>query len=59
VAEARRHLETLLSPAPVSVDEVLRRCPCSSAAVSAALLELDLEGRIDRLPGNRVALAAR
>jgi len=56
VALARRHLETLLSPTPVSVDEVLRRCPCSTAAVNAALLDLDLEGRLDRLPGNRVAL---
>jgi DNA processing protein len=56
VTRARRHLATLLSPTPVSVDEVLRRCPCSAAAVNAALLDLDLEGRLDRLPGNRVAL---
>jgi DNA processing protein len=56
VARARRHLAALLSPAPVSVDEVLRRCPCSAAAVNAALADLDLEGRLDRLPGNRVAL---
>jgi DNA processing protein len=55
-AHARLILETLLSPTPVSVDEVLRRCPCSGAAVNAALLELDLEGRLERLPGNRVAL---
>lgn len=59
IAEAVRHVTALLSAAPVSVDEVLRRCPCSASAVNAALLELDLEGRIDRLPGNRVALAAR
>ena len=56
VARARRHLAALLSPAPVSVDEVLRRCPCTAAAVNAALADLDLEGRLDRLPGNRVAL---
>lgn len=55
-ARARLILKTLLSPTPVSVDEVLRRCPCSGAAVNAALLELDLEGRLERLPGNRVAL---
>lgn len=55
-SRARLILETLLSPTPVSVDEVLRRCPCSGAAVNAALLELDLEGRLERLPGNRVAL---
>lgn len=56
VMRARRYLATLLSPAPVSVDEVLRRCPCSAVAVHAALSDLDLEGRLERLPGNRVAL---
>jgi DNA processing protein len=59
VAAALAALRTLLSPAPVTVDELIRRCPCSAPAVSAALLELDLEGRIERLPGNRVALASR
>jgi DNA processing protein len=59
VAAALAALATLLSPAPVTVDELIRRCPCSAPAVSAALLELDLEGRIERLPGNRVALASR
>lgn len=59
VAAARAALAGLLSPAPVTVDELLRRCPCSPTAVSAALLELDLEGRIERLPGNRVVLAPR
>jgi DNA processing protein len=59
VAAALAALRTLLSPSPVTVDELIRRCPCSAPAVSAALLELDLEGRIERLPGNRVALASR
>jgi DNA processing protein len=59
VAAALAALHTLLSPSPVTVDELIRRCPCSAPAVSAALLELDLEGRIERLPGNRVALASR
>ncbi|MCU0985846.1 MAG: DNA-processing protein DprA [Acetobacteraceae bacterium] len=58
-ARARLILKTLLSPTPVSVDEVLRRCPCNAAAVNAALLELDLEGMLERLPGNRVALRER
>lgn len=59
VAAALAALNTLLSPTPVTVDELIRRCPCSAPAVAAALLELDLEGRIERLPGNRVALASR
>lgn len=59
VGEALSAVLALLSPTPVTVDELLRRCPCSAGAVAAALLELDLEGRIERLPGNRVALGAR
>ncbi len=59
VGEALSAVLGLLSPTPVPVDELLRRCPCSPSAVAAALLELDLEGRIERLPGNRVALSAR
>lgn len=59
VGAALSALNALLSPTPVTVDELVRRCPCSAAAVAAALLELDLEGRIERLPGNRVALCTR
>ncbi|WP_198669193.1 DNA-processing protein DprA [Elioraea thermophila] len=59
VGVALSALNALLSPTPVTVDELVRRCPCSPAAVAAALLELDLEGRIERLPGNRVALCTR
>lgn len=47
----------LLSPSPVSVDELLRRCHLSPAVVASVLLELELAGRISRHPGNRVALA--
>lgn len=49
----------LLSPSPTAVDELVRRCQFSSAAVMAALLELELAGRVEALPGNRVALLAR
>lgn len=47
----------LLSPSPVSVDELVRRCHLSPAVVASVLLELELAGRISRHPGNRVALA--
>ena len=46
----------LLGTSATSVDEVVRRCQFSAAAVMAALLELELAGRIQTLPGNRVAL---
>jgi DNA processing protein len=47
-----------LSPTPVTVDELVRQCHLSPSVVATALLELDLAGRLDRLPGNQVALAA-
>jgi len=34
----------------------VRRCQLSTAAVLAALLELELAGRVETLPGNRFAL---
>ncbi len=45
----------LLGPSPTPVDAVLRRCQFSAPAVMAALLELELAGRIETLPGGRVA----
>ncbi len=45
-----------LSLTPLGVDELLRSCHVSVGALQTALLELDLAGRIRRLPGNRVCL---
>ncbi|MGI3777044.1 MAG: DNA-processing protein DprA [Janthinobacterium lividum] len=45
-----------LGVSPTPVDEVVRRCHLSASAVSSALLELELAGRIETLPGNRVCL---
>ena len=58
LAGVRRSLEELLGPAPVAVDELLRQCQVSPALVHTGLLEMELAGRIDRLPGNRVATIA-
>jgi DNA processing protein len=44
----------LIGASPVPVDEVMRRCHLSPSAVQAALLELELSGRVELLPGNRV-----
>jgi len=44
----------LIGPTPVPVDEVLRRCHLSPPDARAALLELELDGLIEALPGNRV-----
>ncbi len=46
----------LLGPTPTAVDDLLRRCQFSASAVMAALLELELAGRLEALPGNRIML---
>ena len=51
----RRQLMVLLSPTPVSVDDLVARCQVSPASVSAVLLELELAGEVQFLPGARVA----
>lgn len=51
----RSLVEERLSPAPVEVDELIRQCRTSPAAVLTVLLELELAGRIERHPGGRVA----
>ncbi len=55
LARARLQVAELLDASPTSVDDLVRRCQFSPAAVMAALLELELAGRVEALPGNRVA----
>lgn len=45
----------LLGPTPVPVDDLARRCQLSRPALSALLTELELDGRVRFLPGDRVA----
>ena len=47
---------SLLGPSPVMVDELVRQCHCSPPVMGMVLLELDLAGRLERHPGNRVSL---
>ena len=58
VAEGREMVEELLGPTPAAVDEVIRQCQVSAAIVHLVLLELELAGRLERHPGNRVSLIA-
>ncbi|NPD65388.1 DNA-protecting protein DprA [Lichenicola cladoniae] len=46
----------LLSHAPTPVDDLVRRCQFSVSAVLAVLTELELAGRVESHPGNRVGL---
>jgi DNA processing protein len=56
LALVRRQVIDLLGSSPTAVDDVVRRCQFSAAAVMAVLLEFELAGRIETLPGGRVAL---
>jgi DNA processing protein len=52
----RDRVLSLLGPSPVMVDELVRQCHCSAPVMGMVLLELDLAGRLERHPGNRVSL---
>ncbi len=56
VEDIRTALLNHLSQMPLSVDELARTCHVSIPELQMALLELELAGRLQRLPGNRVAL---
>ena len=49
----------LIGNTPISVDEVLRRCHLSAPGLQAVLTDLELEGRVELLPGNRVLRTAK
>lgn len=51
-------LARLLGPTPLAVDELIRECDAAAPDIQAALLDLELSGRVERHPGNRVALRA-
>lgn len=57
LADEPADLATLLTTAPVGIDELIRQSGESAAAVQLALLELELAGRLVRHAGGRVSLA--
>ena len=58
VSRAQTMILNLLGPVPVSIDELLRECQLSHAVIVTVLLELELAGRLERHPGNRVSLVS-
>jgi DNA processing protein len=54
-AEPREKVERLLGPSPVAVDDLARACACSVWEIRLAIQELEIEGRIERHGGDRVA----
>ncbi len=53
---AKRILDCL-GTTPVEVDEIVRRCQVTASDAQTMLMELELEGRIERHPGNKISLA--
>jgi predicted Rossmann fold nucleotide-binding protein DprA/Smf involved in DNA uptake len=51
----RLQVEEKLGPSPVDVDELIRQCGAPPAAILTVLLELELAGRVQKQPGNRVS----
>ena len=49
----------LIGLTPVAVDDLVRRCHLPAPTVQAILLDLELSGLVEPLPGNRVARSTR
>ncbi len=45
-----------VSVSPIAIDEIIRTCHLTSSVVQGTLLEMELNGLVQRLPGNRVCL---
>lgn len=56
LAAAQKNIVENLGLTPLPVDEIIRCCQFSPAVVLTVLLELELAGRLERHPGNRVSL---
>ncbi|GER07663.1 hypothetical protein JCM17843_19730 [Kordiimonadales bacterium JCM 17843] len=55
-AQDRQTLRDLLSPTPTRIDDLARDAGLDIGIVLTALLELELAGTVERLPGSKVAL---
>ena len=56
-ATVRTRIAELLSPSPVSIDELVRQSGASAGEVHSVLIELELAGRANVLPGGQVQMA--
>jgi DNA processing protein len=56
IDQARPIVLQALSPTPTPIDELLRATGLPAPLLAMTLLELDLAGRLQRLPGQMVSL---
>ena len=52
------YLLDLIGYSPVAVDEILRRCHLSHSDLQGLVADLEISGRIEVLPGNRIVRSA-
>ncbi|WP_345892829.1 DNA-processing protein DprA [Roseomonas gilardii] len=52
------YLLDLIGYSPVAVDEILRRCHLSHSDLQGLIADLEISGRIEVLPGNRIVRSA-
>lgn len=53
---SRSLIKENLSYVPISIDELIRECQLSASEVGIILLEMEIAGTIERLPGGKVSL---
>jgi len=58
-ADAPGQVFELIGTSPVAVDDLVRRCHLSAPTVRAILLDLELSGLVEPLPGDRIVRSAR
>jgi DNA processing protein len=58
LASARQQLRSALSPTPTRTEELLASTGISPHVMLALLLEMELAGTVERLPGAKIALVA-
>ncbi len=56
IDRARPEILEMLGPTPVEIDELVRQSGLSAATIAVLLLGLDLAGRLERHPGQRVSM---
>ncbi|WP_321503084.1 DNA-processing protein DprA [Breoghania sp.] len=57
--DARQRILDALGPVPCDIDELIRHTGLEVASVQTILLELELAGRLERHPPNRVSILAQ
>ncbi len=55
--DLRKKILQLLSPSPCDIDSLIRDCEADTSQAITVLMELELAGKAERLPGNRIALS--